>query len=320
MASEEEFKVDIGSYGSFTKISYDQPYPTISPLRPELSSKGKNVIVTGGGTGIGKAIAIAFAQSGAASVSIVGRREDRLILASKEITSAARGDTRVLYRVTDLTDSSSTEASFKSIAAEVGKINILISNAGVLGEIGPVASVNVDSVMKAFDLNVRSAFNAVQAFVPLAGNEPVIISTSTAAIHISPIPGAIAYTASKLAAYKTFEYLAAENPELHIVQIQPGVIATEINEWMPEHERNRDRREYCPRKGEKGRQKVTNNHSTAELPGGFCVWLASPEARFLKNKFVWSNWDVDELKRRAEEIQNSNLLTMPLQMGLPQSK
>ncbi|KEF54563.1 uncharacterized protein A1O9_09005 [Exophiala aquamarina CBS 119918] len=293
----EEFKVDMGSHGSFTKISHNKPYDTISPLRPELSSKGKNVIVTGGGTGIGKAIAMAFAQSGAASVSIFGRREDRLISTSKEITGAVTGNTRVLYRVTDLVDSSSTQASFKSIAAEVGKLDILVSNAGVLGEIGHVTSVNVENVMKAYNLNVRSAFNAVQAFVPLAGNDPVIISTSTAAIHIAPIPMAVAYTASKMAVYKTFEYLAAENPELHIVQIQPGVVATEINQGMPDVDRDRP-----------------------ELPGGFCVWLASPEARFLKNKFVWSNWDVDELKSRAEEIQNSNLLTMALQLGPPQSQ
>lgn len=247
MTLQEDFKPLSGSHDSFTKIYHDKPYDTISPLRPELSSEGKNVIVTGGGTGIGKAIAIAFAQSKAASVSIVGRREDRLISASKEIADAATGDTHVLYRVTDLTDNSSTEASFKSIAAEVGKIHVLISNAGVLGEIGYVAKVNVDNLMSAFDLNVRSVFNAVQAFVPLAGDEPVIVSISTAAIHIAPIPQAIAYTASKLANYKAFEYLAAENPELHIVQIQPGVVATEINQGMADVDR--DRREYLYERG-----------------------------------------------------------------------
>lgn len=48
------------------------------------------------------------------------------------------------------------------------------------------------------------------------------------------------------------------------------------------------------------------------LPGQFYVWLCSEEAKFLKNKFVWANWDVDELIARAEEIQNSNLLTIGL--------
>lgn len=49
-----------------------------------------------------------------------------------------------------------------------------------------------------------------------------------------------------------------------------------------------------------------------ELPGHFCVWLASAEAKFLKGKFVWANWDVPELLRRAEEIRDSRLLTIGL--------
>jgi len=50
----------------------------------------------------------------------------------------------------------------------------------------------------------------------------------------------------------------------------------------------------------------------ADLPASFAVWLCSPEARFLKNKFVWANWDVDEMKARANQIQNSPLFTMGL--------
>ena len=55
---------------------------------------------------------------------------------------------------------------------------------------------------------------------------------------------------------------------------------------------------------------------TAALPGQFCVWLASPEAKFLKSKFVWDNWDVDELMARSKEIESSKLLTVMLD-GLP---
>lgn len=60
---------------------------------------------------------------------------------------------------------------------------------------------------------------------------------------------------------------------------------------------------YAPSKA------VTDVASIAALPAHFCVWLASPEAGFLNGKFVWSNWDVPELKARAEEIQSSPMLT-----------
>ena len=52
------------------------------------------------------------------------------------------------------------------------------------------------------------------------------------------------------------------------------------------------------------------------LPASFNVWLASPEARFLKGKFLWANWDVDELKAKAKEIEASEQLSIGL-VGWP---
>jgi hypothetical protein len=49
-----------------------------------------------------------------------------------------------------------------------------------------------------------------------------------------------------------------------------------------------------------------------ELPAHFLVWLASEEAKFLKGKFVWANWDAQELMARADEIQGSMLLRVSL--------
>ena len=58
------------------------------------------------------------------------------------------------------------------------------------------------------------------------------------------------------------------------------------------------------------------NWCLVQLPAHFHVWLASLEAEFLKGKLVWVNWDVDELKARAEEIKNSLLLKVLLN-GVP---
>ncbi len=48
------------------------------------------------------------------------------------------------------------------------------------------------------------------------------------------------------------------------------------------------------------------------LPASFILWLASPEARFLKGKFLWSNWDVDELKARSKELEATTQLSVAL--------
>jgi len=57
----------------------------------------------------------------------------------------------------------------------------------------------------------------------------------------------------------------------------------------------------------------------AELAGEFIVWAASKEARFLKGKFAWVNWDVEELKAAANDIESTRVLTLGLD-GLYPSK
>jgi len=73
-----------------------------------------------------------------------------------------------------------------------------------------------------------------------------------------------------------------------VVSVQPGWVATEANGFQKE----------AP--------------DSATLPGQFYVWLASPEASFLKGKFVWANWDAQELLEREDEITNGRLLTTVL--------
>jgi hypothetical protein len=58
--------------------------------------------------------------------------------------------------------------------------------------------------------------------------------------------------------------------------------------------------------------KLISSHISVSLPADFSVWLASPEARFLKGKFLWANWDVDELKERSKEIQESTQFNIVL--------
>lgn len=278
----------------FTQTVRHDTYERISPIRPELSLRGKNVVVTGGSAGIGKAIAIAFAQAGAKSVSIIGRREDHLKSALTELNSvAAAKDAVFLYKVCDLMDGAAVEQAFRSIEQTVGSINILISNAGALPDVGPIRDYNTNKFMHAFNLNVLTALNTIQGFLPRSAPKPTIISVSSCIAHMSPMPNVGGYAVSKAANLKMFDYLAAENPELHIVNLQPGTVATEM----------------ATKAGVPGTTKVA-------LPAHFCVWLASSEAAFLKSKFVWANWDVEELVARQEEIKNSRLFTWVLD-GVP---
>jgi NAD(P)-dependent dehydrogenase (short-subunit alcohol dehydrogenase family) len=215
---------------SFTKAWHTTPYPFISPTRAGLSATGKNVVVTGGGTGIGLATAIAFAEAEAKFVSIVGRRLDKLqagVESIKAVTEFTK--TQVLYQVADLSDAEQVKSAFKAIADEVGNIDILVSNAGVLPPFGPIVGYNPDDLVRGFDGNVFSAFNSFQAFMPLAGPNPIILNISSCLANITPVPMVSAYAITKAAALKMMEYLGAENPHLRVVNIQPGWVPTDMN-------------------------------------------------------------------------------------------
>lgn len=211
----------------FTKVVHHEGYDRISPLRPELSARGKNVIVTGGGTGIGKSIAANFVLAGAKSVSILGRREQRLKTALEEIRGNA--DTSLLYRIADLTKRHDVSQALQSIVAEVGKIDILVSNAASLPELGPIAGYDAAKFMRAFELNVVSTFHAVQEFLPVAAADPTIINISTCLAHMAPMPGAGGYNISKAANLKMMDQFATENPSVHVVNVQPGTVDTEMS-------------------------------------------------------------------------------------------
>src|SRR4051812_3096366 len=91
-----------GVMTQFTKITHHSPYPTISPTRPELSQAGKTVFITGGGTGVGFAIAKGFILASAATVIINGRRADVLEAAGAKLQNEAAEigkPTKILVKV-----------------------------------------------------------------------------------------------------------------------------------------------------------------------------------------------------------------------------
>ncbi|ESU10032.1 hypothetical protein FGSG_03224 [Fusarium graminearum PH-1] len=249
---------------SFTKTWHNEPYPLISPTRPELSAHGKNVVITGGSHGIGRAIGVAFAQANAKSVAIIGRSRERLETAATAIRTA-NPLTTVLLQVADTTQRESITKALNSIVDQAGKIDIFAANAGILPVYGPVMGYPEEELLRSLMINTVGAFNSIQAFLPLAAPGAKLFNTSSGIGHWQPndaVTGDFAYSVAKAAAIKMFDY--------------------------------------------------TNNLILVELPAHFVVWLASKEAEFLKGKFVWANWDVQELMARKDEIKNPMLLKLSL--------
>lgn len=221
-----------GTFKSFTKTWHKKPYPQISPTRPELSLSGKVVFITGGGSGIGKAPAIAFAQANAKAIAIFGRRVERLKSAAEEIRNASpKGATKVAFEGVDLSQRAAVDAAFASAVNQLGgaKIDVFISNAGTSPTPGTVAGYDEKTFHDGLQLNIGAAFNVIGAISPLLASDAKVLNISSGIGHIDPFPGLWVYSITKAANIKIFDYFQSENPNLRVINVQPGVVTTELN-------------------------------------------------------------------------------------------
>ena len=117
----------IMTYPSPVQTFHRDTYAAINPTRPELSAKGKRIVVTGGGYGIGREIVNAFAQAGASTIAIMGRNEKPL-QETKKIVEEAFPTTKVEVYIADVTNPEPVEKAAQSF----GQWDVLILNAGYL--------------------------------------------------------------------------------------------------------------------------------------------------------------------------------------------
>ncbi|KAM0296999.1 hypothetical protein HYE67_005446 [Fusarium culmorum] len=264
-------------------------YPAISPLRRELSTKGKNALITGGGSGIGASTAKSFAKSGVTNLALLGRT-GKTLLANKTEIEDKHPQNKVWTYTVDISDSESTLYALEAYAKAVnGKIDILIANAGYMPKAERITVADPDDWWSGFEINTKGNFNLLRAFDPLAAPGARVIHVSSRSTYIECLEGFSGYRASKLAAYKLFSWYANENSDKVVYQFDPGFIF--------------DTGMTAPFEGLIKEKGLVGDD--VELPSDFSVWLASDEANFLSGRFVECVWDVEDLKAAKEELKAS---------------
>lgn len=217
-------------FPSPTKTWHSTAYPSISPTRPELSQKGKTVLITGGGTGIGAATAHAFAQAGAARIALLGRREQPLLDTKVSIQKQYPG-VEVFTAPTDVTKANEVNAAFEAfVPLDSGKkIDVVVSNAGVEGPLGSFLAVSDEEYLNGVMANVSMAWHVARAFVPRASPNATAIDVNSNAAHVNYFDGFASYSVGKWANVRLWDIVQYNNPGFSVYSIQPGVVDTDIN-------------------------------------------------------------------------------------------
>lgn len=193
--------------------------------------KGKRILVIGSSTGIGAAVAKAYAGLGAkVAVHYNSSRDDAEALA-KEIKTEG-GD--VLLVGGDVSKSAGATKVVDEAVAGLGGLDVLVNNAGALLKRVPLGQIDDELYEKVLDLNVRAVIMATQAALPhlrRAGGGSIIHTTSVAARNGGG-PGALLYASSKAFVSNTVRNMAKElaGERIRVNGVAPGVILTPFHE------------------------------------------------------------------------------------------
>ncbi|WP_209121638.1 SDR family NAD(P)-dependent oxidoreductase [Alkalihalobacillus sp. BA299] len=240
----------------------------------------KVVWVTGSSTGIGRAIALAFAEHGA---DVVVHGNSNLSKAEETLEMVRSKGVKAILVSGDVTDRGQVNQMASEIEKEFGRLDILINNAGTMVTRTKIEDLDVDTWNDIMNINLNSVFHVTQAALPLLKQqkEGQIINMTSLAARNGGGPGAVAYATAKGAVSTFTRGLAKElvGYNIRVNGIGPGIITT------PFHDR------YSTAEMRKGmaNQVPLGREGTAEEVAGAALYLASPYASYITGEIIEVN-------------------------------
>ena len=236
-----------------------------------FSLEGKVALVTGASRGIGRSIAIGFAEAGA-DVAVAARSEGDLETLAKEIDSIGR---KALVLPTDVRDRDAIQAMFDKTVETFGRLDVLVNNAGGSNFMAPVVGLRPEGWDKLRGLNLDSVFHCTQI-----GAQKLLESGGGSIIQIASVAGIQGaqglspYSAAKAGVIMFSQAVAKElaGSNVRVNSIAPGWIDTPLNEWMTSDEGTLREAEKMIPMGRIGKAE--------EIVGG-AIYLASDASSFV---------------------------------------
>ena len=275
---------------------------------------GKVAIVTGGGRGLGRATALAFAEAGAA-VMVVARSVQE-IDETVSLIKAAGG--RAAACQADVTNLADLRKMLEVTEAELGPPTVLMNNAGggVEGAMGNFETIDPDKIDAGLQLNLVAAMKLTRLVLPgmLARGAGCIINVASGAAMLG-MPYMGPYNVGKTGLVRFSEMLALElqGRGVTVFSITPGNVLTKLTEPLYPA---RDQLTAAPPPGfpwvfPPGHA-LDGDHGwyPAERGAGLCRFLASGKADALTGRFFSVHYDENEMVAQAERVEREELYTL----------
>jgi NAD(P)-dependent dehydrogenase (short-subunit alcohol dehydrogenase family) len=273
---------------------------------------GRSAIITGASQGLGREIACRFLASGA-NVALCARTTPDIEAAAAALRIEFSNRT-ILAETCDVADTAQIDRMFDATLAALGRIDIVVNNAGIHGPIGQIGEINWAAWQRAIAVNLIGAAyscrRAVQYFKtpgPL-GRRGKIINLSGGGATI-PQPGLSAYAASKAGLVRFTETVAEEVRPfgIDVNAVAPGALATRLMAELSAAGPERIGREYHLRVEEMRAQGGMSMTPAADL----CVYLASSDSDGITGRLISAAWDPWPFSgNRMRELMSSDIYTL----------
>jgi hypothetical protein len=181
---------------NITKTIHSEPYDAVSPTRPELSQAGRTVLITGGGTGAGFAMARAFIQASASTIVIIGRRAEVLETARLKLEDEVKSTgmaTKIIVRPCDGTSVLDIDALWLYLSEQNITVDVYVANAAKFTEPTPMMELGTEEVWSQFQTNLWSPLYFTEKFYKQPGDKPKV-SKSYSFRDYENIPEDVSYT------------------------------------------------------------------------------------------------------------------------------
>lgn len=199
-----------------------------------MDLENKIAVVTGAGSGIGRATAIEFARQGA-SVALLDLAEERLNETLALVKAEATEDTKATVHLCDVSDATQMKAAAEEVDKAHGRLDVIVAAAGINGVWAPIDELQVEEFDRTLAVNLRGTFLTMHVMVPLMKRSPsgsIIVISSMLGTRTFTVGGATAYITTKAGQLAMVNQLALELARfrIRVNAVCPGQISTNIDE------------------------------------------------------------------------------------------